>query len=257
MQFSAIVSEVGNLTSSLSSTRDKLFVNEAYHDILSHRRWSFLASTTSVALVAGQRGYVVLGTSPVITDFDGPISVTIEVTAGGWRKKLPRVDPQTFEDWFAHSSTNGDPVVWTIQGGTAATTSATVVQGGQQSIILGPPPVATAGHGVNMLLRYWRSAASIEMSADTDIPIIPTQYHNLIITRACAIAMERNVMLADAAGYQQSYEKQLAAMVDTDQAMYSGDNTTLILMPPIDVPNQAPLTQADYNRSSRPLPAGV
>jgi len=256
MQFSQIYSEVGNLTPSTGVARDKAFSNEAYHQINSERRWSYLVSTTSVALVAGQRGYVVLGTSPVVTDFDQPISVTLELTAGGARRKLPRVDAQFFEDLFGHVSTNAEPVAWTIQGGTAAVTSATVVQGGQQQLIVNPP-VATAGHGVNLIIRYWRSAASVELTADTDVPLLPSQFHHMIIDLACAKAMTRYNQFADAAGFMQAYQSELAKAMDADQAMYSGDNDTLMLMPPITVSNQSPLTAADRNPSTRPLPVGA
>lgn len=257
MQFSVIYASVGNLTSSLATNFDKQITNEAYQDILQRRRWSFLASTTSVALVASQRTYKVLGTSPVVTDFDAPISVTLEVTASGARVKLPRVDPQLFEDLTGHSFVNGVPMMWTVQGDTAATTPAAVVQGGQQSIVVAPPPTASAGQGVNLLIRYWRNAASIEMSADTDIPILPTAYHHMIITRACSMALTRNLQRADAAGFEQDFQSQLSAAIDADQSMYAGDNDTVVLKPVIQTPSQAPLTQGDFNRSTRPLPAGV
>lgn len=256
MIFSQIYSEVGNLTPSTGVARDKAFTNEAYHTLNTERRWSWLVSTTSVALVAGQRTYVMLGTSPTVTDFDSPISVTLELTSGGARKKLPRVDAQFFEDLTGHMSTNAEPFVWTIQGGTAATTSAAVVQGGQQSLIVNPP-VASAGHGVNLIIRYWRSAASVEMSADSDIPLLPAQFHHMIIDLACAKAMYRYNMPQDAAGFMQSYQAELAKAMDADQAMWTGDNDTLILMPPVQVASNAPLTSAGYSPQTRPLPQAV
>jgi hypothetical protein len=256
-QFSVFYGEVGNLTPSTGVARDKFFVNLAYQDICRRRRWSWLAASSTVALVAGTRTYKLLGTTPVVTDFDSPISVTLELTASGSRRKLPRMDMQAFEDLFGHVSTNAEPVAWTIQGDLAATTSATVLQGGQQSLVLSPPPVATAGHGVNIIIRYWRSPATVTMTADTDLPLVPVQDERMIITRACAIAMLQYGMGAEAAMYEQDFKDQLAAAMDTDQQMYSGDNDTLILQPPVQVPTQVPVTQATYNPSSRPLPAGV
>src|SRR5258706_8521985 len=110
--FNVLYGEVGNLTPSTGVARDKLFVNLAYQDICRRRRWSWLQSSTTVALVAGTRTYKLLGTTPVVTDFDSPISVTLELTASGARKKLPRMDPQFFEDLFGHVSTNAEPVAW-------------------------------------------------------------------------------------------------------------------------------------------------
>lgn len=255
--FSVLYGEVGNLTPSTGVARDKLFTNLAYQAINQHRRWSWLQSSTTVPLVTGQRVYTILGTTPTVTDFDSPISVTLELTASAARKKLPRVDPQLFEDLFGHVFTNSQPVAWTIQGATAASTSATVVQGGQQQIVISPPPVNVAGSGVNLIVRYWRSAASIAMTADSDVPIIPVQYEGMLITKACQIAMRQYQMPQEAASLQQDYLEQLAAAVDTDQQMYSGDNDTVVLKAVTQTPNQAPITQAQYNPASRPLPQAV
>lgn len=254
MQFSTLYGQVGNLTSSQAVAFDKQITNEAYADIASRRRWSWLQSTTTVPLVAGTKAYTVLGTTPSIVDFDAPIAVSLELTASAARRKLYRMDPQTFDDFAGHSFTNSQPLVWTIQGGTAASTSATVVSGGQQQIVVKPPPAATAGSGVNLIVRYWRSLSSISMSADSDVPLMPGDQHQMIITRACAIAMERNLQFDLAAGFQRSFQEQLAAAIDTDQAMYSGDSNTMILKPVPMEPNQVPVTQASYNPASRPLP---
>jgi hypothetical protein len=257
IQFSTIYSQVGNLTSSQAVSNDKQFTNEAYADIASRRRWSWLQSTSTIALVAGQTGYTILGTTPQATDFGSPISVTLQLTSAAAGIELGRMDTQTFERFTAHSFTNSQPLFWTIQGGTAASTSATVVSGGQQQIVVKPPPAATAGSGVNLIVRYWRSLSSISMSADSDVPLMPADQHQMIITRACAIAMERNLQFDLAAGFQRSFQEQLAAAIDTDQAMYSGDNNTMILKPVPMEPVQVPVTQATYNPASRPLPAGV
>jgi hypothetical protein len=256
-QFSVLYGQVGNLTSSQSVSFDKLVTNEALHDILKRRSWSFLRSTTTVPLVAGQRGYTVLGTTPVVTDFGSPISVTLEQTASQSRKKLPRVDEQLFEDLTGHSYVNGVPIMWSFQGGTANTTSATIVQGGQQQIVLAPPPTAAAGQGVNIIIRYWRSLASCEMTADTDIPILPAQYHGMLVQRACSIALTRNLMPQDAAGFERDFELQLAAAIDADVQLYSGDNDTIVLKAVPQVPAQVPLTPPEYSPQTRPYPASV
>jgi hypothetical protein len=256
-QFSVLYGEVGNLTPSTGVARDKLFTNLAQQYINQRRRWSWLQASTSVALVAGTRTYKLLGTSPVVTDFDSPISVTLEITAGGARRELRRCSPQMFEDLTGHVSTNAEPIVWTIQGDLAATTSATVLQGGQQSLVLGPPPVATAGHGVNIIIRYWRSAATVSMSADTDLPIIPVQYEDMLIARACAIAMRQYGMMAESQAYQRDFEEMLQAAMDTDQAIYAGDNLEIVYKQGPQTPDQVPITQATYNPASRPLPSAV
>lgn len=256
-QFSVLYGEVGNLTPSTGVARDKLFTNLAYQYINQRRRWSWLQSSTTFALVAGTRTYKLLGTTPVVTDFDSPISLTLELTASGARRELRRCSPQMFEDLCGHVSTNSEPMVWTIQGDLAATTSAAVIQGGQQSLVVGPPPVATAGHGVNLIFRYWRSGATVAMTADTDLPLIPVQYEDMLIARACAIAMRQYGMMADSQAYQRDFDEMLQAAMDTDQAVYTGDNLEVVYKQAPQTPTQVPVTQATYNPASRPLPAGV
>lgn len=253
-QFSVLYAQVGNLTSSQAVSNDKQFTNEAYADIASARRWSWLQASATIALVAGTRAYTILGTTPSATDFGSPISVTLQLTSAAAGVELGRMDSQTFERFCGHSFTNSQPLFWTIQGGTPASSSTTVVSGGQQQIILAPPPSAVAGSGVNLLVRYWRSLSSISMTADSDVPLMPADQHQLIIQRACAIAMERNLQFDLAAGFQRSYETMLARAIDTDQAMYGGDANTVILRPVPMEPNQVPVTQATYNPASRPLP---
>jgi hypothetical protein len=94
-------------------------------------------------------------------------------------------------------------------GGTAAANAAAIVSGGQQQLTLNYPPKATAGSGVSLTCRYWRSAGSAEMAADTDVPIFPIQYHNLIVSKALAIALNRYGLAQDAVAHERDYQEQL------------------------------------------------
>ena len=217
-QFSVLYGQVGNLTASTATSNDKLFTNEAYHDVNAASRWSWLESKMSVTLVAGTKTYTILGTTPLVTDCDGIYDVELVLTASGAATRLVQCTPQFMSRCFAHCFTNSEPSMWAIIGGTAATTSATVVQGGQQQLVLNYPPTAVAAQGVTLNVYYWRSAASIAMSADTDVPLVPVPYERLIIMRACAIAMERNLMFQEAAGYMRAYDEALARAIQADRA---------------------------------------
>lgn len=252
--FATLYAEVGNLTPSTAVARDKAFINEAVHRINSERKWSWLESTTTFALVASQRTYVLLGTSPIVQDFDSMISLTMELTASGARVKLPEAPPQLFEQITAHVFTNSQPMLWTIQGGAASSTSGATIQGGQQLLTVSPPPLATAGNGVNLIARYWRSAAGVELSADADIPIIPAQYAGMIIDCACSLAMGRYLLATDAAVFEQKYQARLQSAVQADIAMRRGDNETLAIAAVPQLPNQVPQTQATFDPSRRPYP---
>lgn len=252
--FVQIYTEVGNLTPSTAVARDKQFVNWAYHDILSRRRWSFLETTGSITLVAGTRGYVTQGTTPSLVDCDGVFDVSMLLTAAQSSVRLAYCTPQMHSRIFSHVFTNSQPSTWTTLGGTAAATSGTVVSGGQQQLTLNYPPAAIAGSGVSLTCKFWRSAASIEMSADADVPIIPVQYHNMIITRAVALAMTRYSMFNEAAGHMKDFEEQLQAADIADGASRFADFETLEMRTLPQLDNRVGQTPNTYNPASIPYP---
>lgn len=248
MNYSAITAKVGNITSGPSGTSsDGDYVNMAAHDLYEADRWSWLESKMSVTLVASQRAYTILGTSPVLTDCAGIYDVELVLTASGAATRLVYFPPQEFSRCFAHCFTNSEPGGWTIQGGTAATTSATVVSGGQQQLVLSHPPTATAAQGVTLSVLYWRSAASVEMSATTDVPLAPVPLHRLIVQRACAIAMEQNLMFDMAEGYQRSYDEGLARAMDADKANRFSDMEMVEIRPRLVASPQSPASPRATN----------
>lgn len=216
--FVQLYSEVGNLTPSTGITRDKYFVNQAYHHALSMRRWSFIESTGVIPLTANQRGYTVQGTTPLLVDCDGVFDVAMLLTIAQGSVRIPYFSPQMFSRVFSHVFTITEPSGWTTLGGTPASAAGAVVSGGQQQLTLNYPPKATAGSGMSLSCKYWRSAASIEMAADTDVPIFPVQYHNLIVSKALAIAMNRYGLPQDAASHERDFQEQLQAADIADYA---------------------------------------
>lgn len=254
MNFASIYAEVGNLTPSTGVTRDKLFVNEAYHDILSRRRWSYLESTGSITLVPGTRGYVTQGTSPALIDCDGVFDVAMLLTAAQAAVRLAYCSPQMFSRLFSHVFTNSQPSLWTTLGGTAASTSGTVIAGGQQQLTLNYPPTAVAGSGVTLNCRYWRSAGTIELTADADVPIIPVQYHNMIVTRACAIAMTRYGLYSDAQNHMKDFEEMLNAADIADGANRFNDFETIEYRTLPQLDNRVGHTPNTYNAAAVPYP---
>ncbi len=250
--FTQLYNEVGNLTPSTGVARDKLFVNQAYHDILSRRRWSFLESQTSIALVAGTRAYALGSTN--LFDCDGVFDVELELTAAQARVRLPYCSPQMFSRLFSHVFTNSQPSMWTMQGGAPALSAATVVSGNAQLLQLNYPPSAVAGSGVNLHCRYWRSAAGIEMTADSDVPIIPGQYHNLITTRALAIAMNRYGLYADAAAHMKEFESMFQAADVADGAHRFADFETVEMRTLPQLDNRVGHTPSTYNPAAVPYP---
>lgn len=197
----------------------KTLVNDAQNTIISRRGWSWRIGTSSaVALVASQQAYNLTGTSPVVTDFGGMIDVLLEMTSGGPRHKLDSATQQVFDSLSAHSRVPGTPSIWAVSGGSVPSTPATVLSGGNQQLLLYPIPVATAGNGVNVFLRYWRSTASVQMTADTDVPIVPVEHHMVIAD--LAIARGFRIFLGDtqrSAQMMQDVEQRVQQMILEDE----------------------------------------
>jgi hypothetical protein len=255
MNFGSITAEIGNFTPNNASTqRDAMLANFAYHDVLSARKWSCLETTGSITLVAGTRGYVLLGTSPALTDCDGVFDVTLVLTAGASGVRIPYCNPQMFNDCFAHVFTNSQPSMWTVLGGAAATTPAAVISGGQQQLTLNYPPVVVAGSGVSLTCRYWRSASSIEMVASTDVPILPANMHDLVVQRGIVRAMESQHLYADAAQQQSRYEEMLAKFDVSDSAQRFSDFQQIEYRTLPQLDNRVAHTPNTYNTAALPYP---
>lgn len=215
--FVQLYSEVGNLTPSTGVTRDKYFVNQAYHFVCSMRRWSFLESVGTVTLVAGTRDYQT--STGTMLDCDGIFDVSLVLTAASATIRLPYCTPQMMSRVFGHCFTQSQPSMWTMQGSpTLAATPGAVVAGNAPFLRLNYPPVAIAGSGVSLVCKYWRSVATIEMTADADIPILPSQYHNLITSKALALAMNRYSLPDMAATHERDFLEQLQAADIADAA---------------------------------------
>jgi len=231
MNYQALYQEVSASFGTTVESRAKVWVNAAYQEFLNRRKWSFLETTSAaVALVASQQNYVVLGTAPVVTDYNGMISVELELTSAGARVPLCEMDPQTFSQRTAHSRVNGCPAFWTILGGLAQSSAANVLSGGNQALALYPIPVSSAGNGVNVFLRYDRSAAGIEMSATTDVPIIPVQYHFSLIHGANAIGYETFGQTELAAQQRQLFMQRMELAAREDESMRMRDSMRVQLV---------------------------
>jgi hypothetical protein len=251
--FVQLYSEVGNLTPSTGVARDKYFTNQGYHHVLAMRRWSFLESFGTVTLVAGTRDYQV--STGTMLDCDGIFDVTLVLTAAAAQVRIPYCTPQMMSRVFAHCFTNSQPSMWTMQGGSAiAATSAAVVAGNAPMLRLNYPPTAVAGSGVTLSCRYWRSAASIEMTADADLPILPVQYHNMIVSKALALAMNRYGLAADGAAHERDFQEQLQAADVADAANRFADfeQVEMRTLPQLD--NRVGHTPATYNPGAVPYP---
>lgn len=228
MQWSQIWGEVASNFPTANQGRAQLATQAAYHEFMSGRQFSFRESQVSaIALSAGVSKLVLRGALPVVTDFDGLIDVQLELTAGGDAKPLTEMQQSDFDRVFGHSKTNSEPVIYTLRGGTPATTSAAVTSGGQQVIQLGPPPLATPSHGVNLIISYFRSVGTVEMSANSDVPLIPEQYHYALVLGGNAFLAEAIGNAQKAAQWRQMFTQRIQEAVVSDQGNRMRDRQLL------------------------------
>lgn len=234
MQFSLIYGEVGSNFPTATTSRAKMAVNAAYHEWLAARQWSYReASTATIALTAGTSVYTLLGTTPIVPDFDGLIDVVLEMSTGLDFKTLTELSQQNFDRVFGHVTTNGEPAVYCVRGSTPAASAATMTQGGQQQLAISPPPLATATHGQKLTIRYFRSVGSMEMVADTDIPLVPSQYHYALILGANAYMQEAiGGNPAKAQAWRQLFKERISEAVSSDQGLRLRDQQLLEFRPP-------------------------
>lgn len=224
MNFRALQDEVCADFTTTMRPRAIVWLNAAYQEFLARRRWSFLETTSSaIALTASTQTYDLVGGTPVVTDFAGMIAVELEMAAAGIRVPIREMDGQTFSLCTSHSRVNGTPAFWTILGGAAASTSSTVAAGGRQQLALWPIPTASANQGVNVYLRYDRSAAGIEMVNDNDVPIMGAQHHMALVYGAKAIGFEAFNQTDQGQQQRQLFLQRLEAAAKEDESMRMRD----------------------------------
>lgn len=228
MQYSTIYGEVASNWPTANVARCKLAVIAAYHEWLAARQWSYREVTSAaVALVAGTNKYTLLGTSAVVPDFDGMIDVQMEMSTGGATETLFELAQGDFDRVFNQSKTNSEPVAYCLRGGAPAANAAAMTQGGQQQIQIAPPPLATATHGQTLLLSYFRSVGTMELSADTDTPLLPAQYHYALVTGGNAYMAEAIGSAQKFAEFRQMFEKRIQEAIQSDMGLRLRDRQVL------------------------------
>lgn len=165
----------------LSDTRVNRFINQARQEVDRSQLWGYLEKS-------------VTGVSPLaITDL-GTVEAVFNTTQSSYR--LSKVDWQTLSDLYGDLSTSGSPSYYYI-----ATPA-------------GVPEVATYPSNSNVIgVQYWRVTA--DLSADSDEPAAPDDFHGLICDIATAIALRANRQHNEAAAYEQAIERERERMLAT------------------------------------------
>lgn len=182
------------------------------------------AATVNVASTAGfpSSGFALVGTYVVTYTGITATTLTGVVGVGGTVATLSQV--RTI-------ATNTAPTIYALGGGTPETTSAAAVAGGVQKVSIWPAPNAAVPGALQV--RYTRGAGSIELTADTDVPIIPTRHHYVLVEGAIALGLLFEDAYIDSSSWQQRYEARIAAMVAEDGGMRHGDSNELVERQPV------------------------
>jgi hypothetical protein len=201
-------------TTTASAGRIKLWLNQAMHWFLAGREWSFQEARVTVASVSGTADYVLTGTAPIVTDFETLISVVHNQANGGTTFiKLRELQQQDFDDITAVAgATTGIPLFYTLRGGTPQTTSATILSAGNQALSVWPVP----NYIGSFKISYLRSVASCEMTADTDVCIVPVQWQSAVIHKAAAIGLRSKGQILQAQALDQGAEEVRANAIAED-----------------------------------------
>lgn len=216
-------------TVALSSGRVKTWTNDAVSEICSMRRWSWLETLGTFASVSGQADYILVGSSPVVPDFDSPISLRHnQAAAGTTLPKLNFMKQDAFDELVgAAGATPGIPIFYTIRGGAGASTSGSVLAGGNQTLSVWPVPNFIG----SFKLAYFRSTDGIEMVSDADIPLPPPRFRQAICDLALAIGKSRTDQLIASNVAEQRAETALGKLVQADIVARAGHPESAIQLP--------------------------
>lgn len=176
-----------NLTSPEARTRVKEFINERYRDVrASIGLGKTRRSETTLALVAGQSRYTLASTARLLTLTD---TTNTKVLREKSMDQIRLVDPGLTQE-------TSSPDFYAIES-----VGATSV-----SIFIWPKPTGT------QTLTVDREALVTELSADGDIPVLPEDYHDVLLRGALADEYSHAEEPVLEAKEEKKYERRLSQL---------------------------------------------
>lgn len=144
------------------------FINKAQRDIInSEVEWPFTVVAGTITTVAGQAEYTKPANSKTI-DFD---SFTVQESASTAEKILKFVSFNEYLERLNESDTNPNASAQALPQYVYFTPD--------ENIGLSPVPDAST-----YTVRYYYYATHTDMTAATDVPVIPERFHDVIVNRA-------------------------------------------------------------------------
>lgn len=172
----------------------KIWINMAYEDIATRRRWSWLQNTETIAITSGVSKYALTAMS------DTPIYWGRLRPASSTAQREPRfIDPTKMGDdytrMFLDPTNTGTPNAYTIWDGV---------------LEVFPYP----DQAYNYTLYYWTGVS--EMVNPTDICLIPSQFRNVLVFGALMFAADQDRDLGMWNSRHAAYEDLLKQMYDAE-----------------------------------------
>jgi hypothetical protein len=147
----------GTLSVTATATRYKNALNEAHRALLRKPGMERMRSTTTTkASVAGTQAYTVTSCAKIVRIWETTNDIALEMRPLSW---LRHADPDPQQ---------ATPTVWIP----------TAVTGTTQGFLLWPTPSAVITYTLDIL------SAITDLSGDSDVPLLPDDFHTLLIDMA-------------------------------------------------------------------------
>ena len=160
----------------------KAWVNTRLGELLDMETWVFMRATASVTVTAGSR---------TVTGLPTAFGVAHSLIDGDGEPLTPFRDPVAFLERYPTNVSSGTPEAWTAIGA---------------SIMVGPAATVTSSA---FTLIY--ELAHTDLVADGDVPILPSQYHLMLVHGAKATGM-RMLGIPLWNEHEQAFQQSLDAM---------------------------------------------
>jgi hypothetical protein len=139
-----------------------------------------------------------------------------------------------------------------VRGALPAASSSAVVSGGQTALAVAPIPLATAAHGQQLIIRYFRHVGSIELTADADVPIMPGAYHYALVVGANAYMHEAIGNVQKAAQFRALFKERIAVAMSEDMGMRLRDQQLMQFVQGADIYPITGQSPATFDPQTRP-----
>lgn len=160
----------------------KRWVNARLGELIDIETWSFLRATDTVTVTAGSR---------VVSGVASAFGVGHALMDGEGNTLTPYRDPTAFLEAYPDDLLTGAPEAWTAIGAT---------------VMVGPSAAETE---TDWTLVY--ELAHADLVDDTDEPILPSQYHLMLVHGAKAVGM-RMLGIPLWNEHEQAFQQSLEAM---------------------------------------------